>query len=381
MLLNKQEILASVIENAQAGRRAVAREALAELVDNHLSAGTDPDDLKYYIFAAALAKRLESDKAGDINLYLRKFEHPQISLFNLLAQHLPTVSLAGRVANDLLCRFLGNREEVTLLDIGIGTGQQELALLYELARRGALPEYLTIVAVEPSAASLREAERCLTQAARTLQLPFTFVPILAVAEEMDEAQWATIADAAAAKPLVVHAAFAAHHVRDRVAGECARDALFRRLRTLGPEAVVLAEPNSDHHTDVFPMRFENCWRHFSLTFELIGRLGVTQDECAAMKLFFAREIEDILGNAEETRCERHESTDAWLSRLTRCGFRPYRAFDLTGRFDHPSVSVVPREGYVGLDYAGETLVSVLCATSGDAGAAMAAATSRTASRN
>jgi len=268
---------------------------------------------------------------------------------------------------------------VTLLDIGIGTGQQVLALLYELARRGALPERLTIVAVEPSEASLREAERCLTQAARILDVDFTFVPIVAVAAEMNEAQWAKVT--AVPQSFVVHAAFAAHHVRDRVAGECARDALFRRLRTLGPEAVVLAEPNSDHHTGVFPMRFENCWRHFSLTFELIGRLGLTDDEVTAMKLFFAREIEDILGNAEETRCERHESTDAWLSRLTRCGFRPYRAFDLTGRFDHPSVSVVPREGYVGLDYAGETLVSVLCATSGDAGAAMAAATSRTASRN
>lgn len=379
MLLNKEEILASVIANAQAGRRTVAREALAELVDNHLTAGTDPDDLKYYIFAAALAKRLESERAGDINLYLRQLEQPQISLFNLLAQHLPTVSLAGRIANRLLCRFLGDREEVTLLDIGIGTGQQELALLYELARRGALPDRLTIIAVEPSESSLREAERCLTDAATRLRVQFTFVPIVAVAEDMTEAHWATIA--AARGPLVVHAAFAAHHVRDRVAGECQRDALFRRLHASGAEAVVLCEPNSDHHTDSFPMRFENCWRHFSLTFQLIERLGLTDDESTAMKLFFAREIEDILGNSEGARCERHESTNAWVSRLQRSGFRPYRAFDLVGDFSHPAVNVSAREGYVGLDYAGETLVSVLCATLGETEAAAADAAARPASRN
>ncbi len=359
MSYRKYATLLAVVDEIAAGRIQGARRLLAHHVDAQL--GPDADDLPYYIFASALSRRVASEKTAEINLYLRRFQDPQISLFNLLATHLPTVALAGPIANALLARFLGGHDEVTLLDIGIGSGRQETALLYALARAGRLPRRLNLVAVEPDAESLETARASLAAAAGALGMELRFTGINRVVEELDAADWERVA--AYHAPLVVHAAFAAHHLR-RAGTSCPRDDLFRRLRELDPDAVVLAEPSSDHHTSSLRARFENAWHHFGLTFRLIDRLGVGDAEAAAMKMFFAREIEDILGNDEEARCERHEPVEAWMERLRRAGFTPYADLGFARELPSEHVRVAPREGYVGLDYADETLVAVICATSG-----------------
>ena len=357
----KYATLIAVVEETLAGREDVARRLLAHLVD-HLDADQRPEDLQYYIFASALSRRLASERTAEINLYLRQFGSTQISLFNLLAEHLPTVSLAGPLANALLSRFVGGHEEVTLLDIGIGSGRQETALLYALAAEGRLPKRLNVIAIEPDAGSLIEAQTALWEASVELGFELDFLPVHKLVEELDDADWTYFAGYDS--PLVVHAAFAAHHVRCTDASP-ARDELFRRLRELDPDAVVLAEPNSNHHSSSLRERFLNAWYHFGLTFRLIDRLGVSREESAAMKMFFAREIDDIVANAEETRCERHENVETWVERLRRAGFTPYADTGFARDFArHDAVRVTAREGYVGLDYADETLVAVICATGG-----------------
>jgi hypothetical protein len=81
-------------------------------------------------------------------------------------------------------------------------------------------------------------------------------------------------------------------------------------------------------------------------------------------MFFAREIEDIVANAEETRCERHEPVEVWVERLRRAGFTPYADFEFAREMRHPLVRVAPRDGHVALEYADEPLVAVICATAG-----------------
>ncbi len=363
MNVSKENALRAVLRAALEGREEDARQLLGAVVEDRPDAGVDPEGLQDYIFASALTRRLESEHAAEINLYLRQFEMPQISLFNLLAQSLPTVSLSVAVSNHLLCGFLGGWDEVALLDVGIGTGRQEVAVLHELAARGELPRRLTVFAVEPDAQSLREAEEALGLAARQYGVALDFHGLNLVAEELEDEHWSLFGSAGG--PLVVHGAFAAHHIRNRVPGYCSRAEFFRKLRLLSPLAVVLCEPSSDHHTHLVGERFENCWRHFGLTFDLIDRSGLPPREAAAIKMFFAREIQDILGNGEDNRCERHESVGTWVERLRRAGFTPYGDFILPEGVRHDVVSIHPREGYVGMDYGGETLVAVICATSGD----------------
>lgn len=357
----KYATLLAVVNETLAGRDDNARTLLSGLVDG-LDAGAHGDDLQYYIFASALSKRLESDTSAEINLYLRQFEKTQISLFNLLAQHLPTVALAGPLANEVLGGYIGGQDEVTLLDVGIGSGRQEVALLYRLAAEHRLPRKLNVIAIEPDAGSLLEAGSALAEAADTLGMELDFHPLHKVVEELDDEDWAMFASFGA--PLVVLGAFAVHHVRS-APGQRARDELFHRLRALDPDAVVLCEPSSNHDSDSLLERFEASWNHFGLTFRIIDGLDVADREKAAMKMFFAREIEDILANAEETRCERHEPVEAWVRRFRDAGFTPCAEWGiLMGEQPDGPVRIAPRDGYLGLDYGDETLVAILCATSG-----------------
>jgi hypothetical protein len=352
----KYHSLLSVVHEAHDERPHVARQVLDVLVERQLDRESD-DDVRYYVFANALAKRISTEPSASINLYLREYEQPQIELFNLVATHLPTVSAAGVVANRMLARHLGGYNAATLLDIGIGTARQEVALLHEMARAGTLPDRLTIIAVEPNAHCLATAERALSDTAKAVGLELRFHGICAVIEDLTSEQWATLRPND--DPLVVHAAFAAHHIRSGE-GE-GREEVFARLHTLHPEAIVLCEPNADHHTHSFFRRFESAWDHFSRTFHLIDQLDIAPRDRRAMKLFFTREIEDIVANVESERCERHEPVDAWVGRLTGNGFGPARDLSDVAQLSTPHIATSVHDGWVGLDFNGVTLVAIVCA--------------------
>ncbi|XXF77797.1 GAI protein [Myxococcaceae bacterium GXIMD 01537] len=354
----KLATLVSSLEATLADRRDEARRALGALVD-HLDVDAVPEDLIHLLFAAAVARRLGGDQAEAINLYLRRYEQPQIDLFNLLAERMPLASMAGSIANELLAGFLENEEEAALLDVGIGTGRQEVLLLQMLAERGRLPRRLTIIGVEPSLPSLRRAEETLGTLARRLGVALRFHPIARVAEELHARDWALFRRMS--EPLLVNAAFALHHMGASEDGPEARDVLFQRLADLSPRAVVLCEPNSNHHRVPMAERFRNAWRHFSHIFQLLDELDISSQERTAIKMFFGREVDDIIGTVDDAqRCERHEHAGAWLARLHRHGFTLADGLERIRPPGHPAVAVVPSRGSIGLEYRGETIVAVLC---------------------
>lgn len=354
----------SLLLSAVAAIAEERSEQAARLLDQLLAGLVLPADLTWHIFARALARRIDHRPATD-NLYLRNLDLAQISLFNVLAEHLPLVNLSGRLGNELLAGFLARRTSVTLIDLGIGTAQQEIALLETLAERNALPQRLRLVAIEPGRTSLDEARLRLTQTAQRLGLQLEFVGFGKVAEALTGADWAAIADDDS--EVVVNAAFAAHHIQSTGAGPAAaRDEVFRRLRALDPVAVLLLEPHSDHINPDFSARFAACWRHFGAIFRFVDGLPIAERDRSAIKLFFAREIDDILANSEETRAERHETTEAWLARLVRTGFVPLAAQAFAIPEAAQGVQLSDCGSHIRLAVADETVVSVICATSGTA---------------
>ena len=357
----KYATLLAVVQETVAEREDAARAILAELVDLHLDPSAGAEDLQYYVFASALSRRLASDRTEGINLYLQQYQQTQISLFNLLARHLPTVSLASPLANEVLAGFIAGQEEVTLLDVGIGSGRQEVALLHRLADKGRLPRRLNVVAVEPDAGSLLEAGTALAETATALGLDLRFHPVHGVVEDLGDDDWTFFASFDT--PLVVLGSFAVHHVRAR-AGRHTRDELFHRLRALAPDVVVLCEPSSNHDSPRLLERFQAAWHHFGLTFRLIDELDVPEADKAGMKMFFAREIEDIVANGEDARCERHEPVDAWVGRMRAAGFTPWSDFGAVHGLEAGPVRLAAHDGYLGLDYRDETLVAIVVATSG-----------------
>ncbi|WP_257451510.1 GRAS family protein [Archangium lipolyticum] len=357
----KFSLLTRALEELQEGQLSSARRSLGALT-RLLDVEGVAEDMQYFLFATALARRVGIGDVRQMNLYLRRFELPQIALFNLLGERLPLVSLARDIANDWLCELLAGHEEATLFDVGLGTGRQEVALLRKLKATGAAPRRLTLVGLDPDGDSLAQAETVLTATARELGFELRFRSIPKVVEALGEGEWNALRDCPG--PRVVHAAFALHHI----AADADRQELFHRLRALEPAGVVLCEPNSDHFTDSLSQRFHNVWRHLFFVFSLVDELGLPRQERNGIKLFFGRELEDILGVVEDAqRYERHERTETWLGRLRGAGFFPEgRARGLEGTARHPALAIREAPGVVGLGYQEETIVSLLRAVPGTA---------------
>ncbi|NBD10221.1 MULTISPECIES: GRAS family protein [Corallococcus] len=357
----KDELLLQAMDHALSARTVEAVETLATLY-RLLDVERVREDESYAVFATALSRRLEG-ATGALHPY-RASEvdggAPQIELFRRLMKHLPLASAADAVANTLLADFLRGHAEATLLDVGIGQGRQECGLLRALAKAGALPRHLTVVGVEPSGSSLREARGAVLAVAEEVGLSLEFVAVESLVEDLDPAMWAALRGVR--RPLVVNAAFALHHVAEREpwAGE-ARDAVLASLASLAPVGVVLCEPHVDHHRAPARERLVNAWHHFSRVFRLLDTLEVPSAERRAIKRFFGREVDDIVGTVNESeRCERHELSTAWWERLLRAGFMPRGGMGaVRPEGIHPAVGLRAEAGTVGITFQGDVLVAVL----------------------
>ncbi len=362
------------------GANREAERELGELLASVEHDG-DPRAIGYCVFAAALARRLSRAAAEEANLYLNRFDVPQIHLFNLLANEVPQVGLTTIMANGCIARAIAGHPHPVVIDVGIGTGRQMTSLLELLRQSGQLPARLTLIGIEPSDWSLDLAEKNVRSAAVDLGIELSFHRFCNVAEGLTRDDWHRLGELCRTRP-AINASFALHHVSD-VGGRDVRDDVLLRLRSLNPAALVLSEPNVHHLERDFLLRFENCVHHFETTFSVIDALSISQTDKDALKVcFFGREIADILGNAEETRSERHESTTSWLGRLARTGYAPSLEIELPP--SGPVIRVTRRDGYATLDSGEEPLVAVLCATPLDApcdvGGALARAPSDAASR-
>ncbi|RCW50271.1 GRAS family protein [Paenibacillus prosopidis] len=349
----KSLLLGSMVD----GGETVARTELARFAET-LEIAENPDDMLPYLFATALMKRLDPVRNEQMNLYLRKYDVPQIELFNLLAQKYPLVANASRFANSLLARYVHPGEPVSFLEIGIGTGRQIVSLLQELALQDRRPSSIELFAIEPNEQCLRQAQENVMVAAESCGIRVSFHPIPYEIESMPDEIWSRLA---VGSSKIVNASFALHHIRDTHAGSAGKNGVLRKLSSLRPAVVVMCEPDSDHQTSDAISRFINCWQHFSLVFELIDQLDIPPEQKRALKIFFSREIEDIIGNPEHLRCERHESTAHWIDRLERAGFSPNP--DMNGLSLHIPMGVLSTsdEWHIGLGAGEINLVSVICA--------------------
>lgn len=322
----------------------------------------DPRATGLMVFAKAMAERLSDATAEVANLYLRRFEVPQIQLFNLLGQHVPMARMATRIANDVLTQALQGEAHPALIDVGMGTGRQFSALLTELAAADRLPRVLTVVGIEPSAPALAQAEEILEAQALRLGVTLHFHGFASTAEALSPADWARIAALCASAP-VINAAFALHHIADDAAGLDQRNAVLARLAALHPRCLVLAEPDVNHFEPRYAERFSHCITHFGAVFRVLDALPLQQAERDALKVgFFGREIADILGAPEGQRSERHEPAEQWAWRLLSAGFNvktPTVALPDSG---HPTIRAQLRDDHVVITGAGEPLVALLVAT-------------------
>lgn len=309
------------------------------------------ETLFYYSFLDALYTRVNKNREEE-HIYLKQYEVPQINLFELLIQHYPPVNAIQQYTNDTITEVFRTAGEGVLVDIGIGTGYQITRLIPRLKAEAPYLRELTIIGIEPNAEALdRAAEDIRSLSSENLRI--RFIPVNKFAEELNLVHFLKEYNLTG-RTLVINASFALHHIRafeDRLV-------LFQKIKKMNPDLFILSEPDSDHYTPDLCQRFKNCFNHFKIVFRLIDTLDLSRDEKQALKLFFNREIEDILAGSD--RVEKHSRTSLWLELMAMTGFTPqnYPFSEKIINTQGLEARWYPR-GYWGLDFESETSISVL----------------------
>lgn len=315
--------------------------------------GMDSDSEKMLaaIMMQALSKKLNAADKNE-NIYLKSYEVSQIQLFNILISKLPFVKYSQGIINTAILDLLKDQSEAVIIDIGIGQGTQMVNILKEAGELKNL-ERLVIVGIEPFEEGIGHAEKNIN--AFSGKLPFE-LEFIAIREYIEKVDFNMLRGLPAYR--IVNASLALHHIQ--TSGQ--RDKILEGINSLNPVALYLIEPNVNHFEPDFYNRFQNCYRHFSHLFNVIDAIDITQDEKNALKLFFGREIEDILGKPENERFEKHEPATHWLKRLRNQKFRISDEFaDIC---QNPGYGVNIRfhkEGYLGFTVDHETVLAVISA--------------------
>jgi hypothetical protein len=276
----------------------------------------NPTSLFTYTLTKAIRKHFVQDTAQE-HIYLQRFEIPQIRLFELLIQQFPLANLSQHCTNTLLIDALSQHTHPVLMDIGIGTGFQVMNIIEGLSKRtDSQIQHLTIVGIEPFADAVDTAQQNINRVAKNADFEVSLVTHVAFIEalSLDELRQMLPKQY---NGLYVNASFALHHIQQH----SQRKRVFENLKAIKINALALSEPNSNHYEPNYAQRFQNCVNHYGALFRIIDTLSITDTEKAALKLFFSREIDDVLGHSEEVRVEKHYATNQWEELLEETGFQ------------------------------------------------------------
>ncbi|MBN2743287.1 MAG: hypothetical protein JXR39_05275 [Marinilabiliaceae bacterium] len=318
--------------------------------------GDDSEKFLSTLFIRSL-KSYIGDTGVNEHIYLKNYEISQIQLFDILSRKFPFVKAAHDVVNGIILSRMYDKSDVTILDIGIGQGTQICKLLSRIPD-SAHYQHIRVVGIEPFESALRRAEFSIRQELSRFSFSTEFVGKRAFVEKLsvDDLRALLGEDPGA---VIVNASLALHHIQSLEE----RDRVISCLRSLLPDALLLTEPNVDHFEPDFYRRFQNCYRHFYHVFQVIDRLDAGGVDKNGLKLFFGREIEDIIGRHNGDRYEKHEPGYRWVEKLNHHGFIIDRdCFNPLMEVGCGVKLTVDREGFLGFGYETEIILAVICAT-------------------
>lgn len=369
--LDAAQILCDQLGEAAAalavGERRLARRIVMAVEAEARTDGA-PRERIAALFARALRARLDGDLSGAGNLYdLGAGPAEMLAAFRALVTDTPIVRFGHLGANQAILRASAGLSAVTLVDVGVGHGMQWIDLLDQLAARPGDPPQVTLVGVEvpapgeDTAAQFAAVEAHLGAHAAARGVPFRFRGIAGLIEDVVDF------GITSGEATIVNASFALHHVPDGDAvtdPARSRDAVLARIGALRPRALVLAEPNVEHHALGFAERVAESIHHYGLVFEILDELEVAAGPRSIIEqAFFGREIVNIVCGEGPARQERHERLSSWQRRLARLGFAPLPASGasvrIAERLGAPwPFAVEEHDGATTLVWKGETMSAV-----------------------
>lgn len=353
--------LFDVVQHLQEGSIRTAYHLLHSLVFDRQT------QTKEFVFADALHKKLDFNYVEQGNVYLGKYEDDlgsQIDIFDIVAK-VPIFTYSYLIANRLLVEYIidSGLIEVAYMDLGLGKGNQAIAVMELVAQNTNPPRKFTVIGLEPVPDSLQAAKEAIEKAGKYLPFVVDFIGISKYAEDLTREEWQNLQDRFSDK-VVINAAYSLHHIVTEPHQRDERERLLHQLYLLNPLGFLLIEGNANHNIEDFFLRFQNCWQLYGTVFDMLDDLDeLTDVEKVALKIgFFGREIEDIISEDEiVNRHERLELLSVWTKRLVKAGFYLKPKIPNLPRIDHHRIGIRQYPGYVGVEYNYQTIVGVIAA--------------------
>lgn len=322
---------------------------LLDYCRNHTA--TNSEKLIGALLTDALHHRFQTGLSSQ-HIYLKNDEVSQIQLFNILIEKFPFVKYSQLITNNAMIDCMEGSEEVTIIDIGIGQGAQIINVIASSKNLTNLKK-LNIIGIEPFLDALEKATMNINGYKQKVNYEISFRGIHAFVEEYDFNQLPPLSGT-----VIVNASLALHHIQSQQN----RDTVIAEIKKLNPDLFLLIEPNVDHFESNLQARFMNCYHHYYNIFKVIDRLDINENDKTALKLFFGREIEDVIGKAEEDRYEKHEKATTWIDRLERNGFSMMSHILKSPVKSEAGVFIdYFSEGFLGFTNETETVLAVMCA--------------------
>lgn len=328
-----------------------------EMLLNHCleDLGNDSEKFLSTLIIKAL-RHLIGPSGLDEHIYLKQYEITQIELFNVLIKEFPFVKWGHEISNTVIFNKLKNSKKAVIIDVGLGQGIQARNLLEKLNEAKNLKE-VVIVGIEPFKDALDTADKIINDMVDDVSFRLEFVPLNMFIQECDVRALQEVLNRYEGD-IIINASLALHHIKTLEE----RLEVISALRSINPVGMVLIEPNIDHFEPDFNRRFQNCYQHFFHIFQVIDNLPVEKKVQNGLKLFFGREIEDIMGKDNEDRYEKHEPAFRWIEKLTNCGFIVRNNF--LEHLPHVNSGIELEyldDGFLGFTYKKETVLSIIYA--------------------
>ncbi|KAJ7550163.1 hypothetical protein O6H91_07G086000 [Diphasiastrum complanatum] len=290
------------------------------------SAYSDPLQRVASHFTDAMAARLETDPAAAAHEPSRDESlEDMVMAFRAFNEACPYIKFAHLTANQAILEAMETADKVHIIDCGIVQGVQWAALLQAFATRpaGAVPPKIRITGIaspklgtDPSAALAATAKR-LTEFANLLNLQFEFCPVSTKLEDLDPSMLRLDHN----EVLAVNFMFELHHLLDDSLQHLRRT--LRLVQLLSPAVITVAEFEASINAAPLQTRFLNAFCFYAALFDSLDETMAREDpeRVKVERLFFAKEIKNMMAADGAERKERRESTDNWRRLMDRAGFR------------------------------------------------------------
>lgn len=333
-----------------------AKIELETLLDHCLETLHDDSEKFLSTLIIKSLRKLIGTTGIDEHIYLKRYEITQIELFNVLIKEFPFVHRGHELANSLICSKLSESTEATIVDIGIGQGIQMVNLLLKLNENEGLKK-VNIIGIEPFTDALEVCRTNIAHIEPGLHFSVQFIPWHIFIEEIDEPSLIAFSGYFEGD-IFINASLALHHIQSLET----RLKVMSLLRSINPKGIVLIEPNIDHLEPDFYRRFQNCYQHFYHIFQVIDKLNIDQYTKNGLKLFFGREIEDIIGKHNDDRYEKHEPAFRWIEKLIHSGFLVHNHFlDKLPAINNGIELEFNESGFLGFRYKSEIILAIIYA--------------------